>query len=850
MDRIGKEGRETALEYTTPSIQTRQALEELQRYLSDQLAPMMVLDSITMLLERPPELAAVQIQAWTTAQYRFHHSSVPMSSYLFHALKKLQMMVDYKLIAREPMKRYLDVLAAIVVQQYCPEEERELLHQNLMMLGQSESSVTEGVQILHWPGEGGPVPVGGGGAGRAPVAAGTAAGPAPSAGASISDEAAKGLRRFSLLVDQLARLPAAPTFAASAMPEVQSNIVSQLLTTAAVNSHSSSELDAYLGRLRAAGVEPRTDEAFRLLARSLPGWGVLVPAEGGAAPMTPGGDGPLGAMHKLVTLSEDVEEGATRFSQMMQAAIEQFNQGNLGAAVAMFDLAGRIIEENRLSPGLLKSIYHRAHESLDMKRLAKLAEKPEKHAFLRRVLLFFPDLTPRGLLDQLEHEPRREHRKLLLALLEAHGEPARTVAYGDLKEAVGGSRRDMNPFHLRNLIFLMRRIARAIEEPWDEELEYIIRLTGREYAPIVRREALAVLGSMKHERAEHALVARARECEETLSRPVTDPRIDAQELVLLLDRAIYSLARYGTQPAWRAVVEHGLRTQPALGDTLSRLSYLSSLDLREDPEVVARILRALKEQLPIKVLGFAIPRKHDAAAHLIRALSSTPSPSVQHAFDDIVRRFPDTEFSALASKALATFGVGARAPEPAATTLAGDLELFGLPNLLQSLSESSVTGTLVLSDPNGETMGTLHFDQGRVGECQAGALRGEMAVYQLFEKPLPGTFVLRTRRDGIPELESSEPPREVLPLVLEAVRRHDELRKARALVPDGTAYKPTGVKPTRTREEPDVNFLRALWAKITQGMKPEQCEATIAVDAYRIRSLVAHWLEEGSVTLR
>ncbi len=231
-------------------------------------------------------------------------------------------------------------------------------------------------------------------------------------------------------------------------------------------------------------------------------------------------------------------------------------------------------------------------------------------------------------------------------------------------------------------------------------------------------------------------------------------------------------------------MDHALKGQPQLGDPLARIAHLSALDLSEDKETVARLLKALRDQLPLRVLGFAIPRRHEAAVHLIRALSGTPAPAVHHAFDELVRRFPDTEFADAASKALASFGASARPPEQAATTLSGDLELFGLPNLLQSLAESEVSGVLMLTDTNGEPVGTLNFEGGRLRDCHVGALHGEAAVYQLFENPKPGSFVLRSRRDGASDAELTQPPMEVLPVILEAVRRHDELRKSRAIVPD------------------------------------------------------------------
>jgi hypothetical protein len=511
----------------------------------------------------------------------------------------------------------------------------------------------------------------------------------------------------------------------------------------------------------------------------------------------------------------------------------------------MFDLAERIMAERRLPEGVVKTILHRAHENLDTVRLGKLAEKPEKHALLRRVLSFFPGLTARGLLDELEHEPKRDRRRLLLALLEVHGSAARTAAYDDLKASLD-KRRTIDPFHQRNLVYLLRRVPRSPDEPWDDELNIVIRLCGRDHLPILRKEAIATLGHMKHERAEQALIALLRDLEDARLRPGPSS-IEPEEVVLLLDRTVYALSRFGTQSAWRAVIDHGLKNLPALGDTTSRLADLAGIDMSEDRESVARLVKAMKEELPVKVLGFVVQRKNEKVGHLIKALSMTPAAPVRVILEEIVKRFPDEGFAKTASKTLAAFGATARAPDAPATMLTGDLEAFGLPNLLQSLAESRVTGVLSISDPDGEVIGTLSLESGLFRGCHVGTLRGEEAIYQLFEKPVPGTFVLKSRRNGSHDGDPNERPREVLPLLLEAVRRYDEFRKARALVPDDLPLKPTGAKPTRTAEEQDVRFLRALWTKASAGATPAQCEAAISADAYRIRALLAHWLETGAL---
>ncbi|MEO7795999.1 MAG: hypothetical protein ABIV06_14620 [Thermoanaerobaculia bacterium] len=38
-----------------------------------------------------------------------------------------------------------------------------------------------------------------------------------------------------------------------------------------------------------------------------------------------------------------------------------------------------------------------------------------------------------------------------------------------------------------------------------------------------------------------------------------------------------------------------------------------------------------------------------------------------------------------------------------------------------------------------------------------------------------------------------------------------------------------------------------LWERVRAGGSVADCEHTVPADSYRIRSLLAHWLEEGSV---
>ena len=91
---------------------------------------------------------------------------------------------------------------------------------------------------------------------------------------------------------------------------------------------------------------------------------------------------------------------------------------------------------------------------------------------------------------------------------------------------------------------------------------------------------------------------------------------------------------------------------------------------------------------------------------------------------------------------------------------------------------------------------------------------------------------------------------EVLPAILEALRRHDEFQHARVLIPDECSLAPTGDKPTRAENETDPAFMKTVWQKAASGATPNACEAEMPVDSYRIRRLYAHWVEEGALVPR
>ncbi len=465
---------------------------------------------------------------------------------------------------------------------------------------------------------------------------------------------------------------------------------------------------------------------------------------------------------------------------------------------------------------------------------------------LRRVLNFFLNLTPSALFDALVGEGKRDRRRLLLLLLEVHGEPAREAAIDRLRSPLTPGSGDEEFYFRRNMLYILRRLPRPASGSLDEEIALFVRHADPRYPQHMVKEAVAGLGLIKHEKAEKALIAAMEEIELALN-VTQDPPPNSKDMKAALDRIAAALARFGSFGAHKALIDHAFKKKTEYGATMARLAEFAGQDLTNDEEAVKRLLEALRTAAPFKLFGLTLHQSYEGVLYLVQALSSTPTEGVRKIFEELVKKFPDQEFAKVAGKALQNFQTGKPTPEAeGASSLSGDLSLFGVPALVQSLAEAQVSGTLSLKSPKGETFATVVLRQGKLKTCQTGKIFGDEAFWQLLEKPLPGNFLLVRQAEGARETQVGA-LKEILPLTLEGLRRYDEFQLACAIVPDDMMLKPTEVKPTAHKDEKDGILVKDLWTAMGPGATPRQCEAAVSADSYRVRRMLVHWVEQGSL---
>jgi len=682
--------------------------------------------------------------------------------------------------------------------------------------------------------------VGGETGGGMPAAGGAA--PAVPADANV-------IPRLNLLLDQLQRPIASPAAIAASAAADHKAVLAHVIDEVAAKAGSAKELDTQLGFLQDLGIGSVNTGIFRVLSQGLPDW---APPPHTASELA-GEEPPAGAiraMRKVVNLSEDEDQRLKRFRELVSTAVEEFNGGSLGRAVTMLDLADRMISKNEVDTSIAETVAEDLFPTLDLEQLNTLAHDPDKRLLLHRLMSFFPTLRPKGLLDQLKVEDGREKRLQLLNLLRAHGGEAREVAVDVLADSVDDI--EPQPWHVdQSLLFLMRSIPPPEDHDIEREIDLLNRTSELTQPIQVVRESFMTLAQLEHPRALITLDARIAELEDALKGTVKI-RPNLKETRWLLSYAIKQLAQNPRIEARAIVISHGLKGQPHLGDTYSRLAPLGDFDLSDSPDQLDRLLDALRLALPRKFLGLSV--KNDQrirnVEQLVTSVSGSDTPEVQELLSKIAKRYPKQSFAQVAEEALINMGRPVAAQpktDDDSVTLSGDLALFGLPNLIQNLADTGVTGVVTFFEPEGDAVASIELAEGGFTDADFGNLSEETAVYQMLERPMEGRFEFANADADGEAHAKAENAQSMMSLLLEGMRRYDEFHRALALVPDDARFKATGKKPTDVKVDPDPKLAKEVWGKAAHGAPPTTLEPELSIDSYGLRRLYEHWVTEGSL---
>jgi len=347
-------------------------------------------------------------------------------------------------------------------------------------------------------------------------------------------------------------------------------------------------------------------------------------------------------------------DAGARFRELVQAAVESVHAGQIPRAAILLGVAERWQAEHAIPTAHERAIRDRLSESLDEAQLVRGVRLPESREAAAAVLAFFPRFACERLFTLLRHEPRRERRHALLAILEARGRAARDLAIRKLEAPVGDVSGPDEWYLRRNLLHLLRRIPAPPEAPASEALDIAVRHSRLGLPAIVIKEAVALLGQTRDDRAEFVLIRLLREVTEML--PVREAYGETEGLSSVAERIGAALACFATPRARRAILEH-VEILRAVGRPMASIAALGHQDLSGDEATVDRILALMRRLRRGGLAGRLVPflrrRDDDDLVPVVDALAGTPLPVVRRALGIVARRFANQKSGRRAAAVLA-----------------------------------------------------------------------------------------------------------------------------------------------------------------------------------------------------
>ena len=554
--------------------------------------------------------------------------------------------------------------------------------------------------------------------------------------------------------------------------------ISQLIAIAANAARTRDELKDLLRRIPAApGHE--TENIFQLLAHGIASWDVE--EAGTAMPEA------TRAMAKVMALSKDGTERATRFRELMFAAADRLNEGAFAAALSMLELSERVLGQGALDSNVTERIRIDALRLIEEGRFQHFLSDSTKHEVLRKVLRFFPSMQVPALVDQFCDQQDRERRVVLGHLLVVWGAFARRDILQRLDETSSPSGECIH-----DLYALLTRIPGSVGNDVQKELEILERASaaGGPFEFVLR--AIAALGNLKTNEAATLLIRRLADFE---SLPFRSDKsfYTVEEVHQLLDAAVAALAHTGTKQALRSIVRHCLADRPGLGDLRSRLRHLAGVDLSIDLDTVAILWKQINEDLPTKMLARSVTVRPAAQPTLlIKALAATENNSTKRLLYEVAQNYAQFECGKAAAHVIEQ--QRRRTIDAKRANKSGNLVYYALPSLIRSSMESQATGLLSLASQDQEIRGRIWLKSGTVVHVECGKLQGAAALYELLERPVTGSFAF-SERPLPPSLIATE-PLPIASMLKEGMRRHEELQRIAAIVPDDVMLVASDVRPS------------------------------------------------------
>ena len=192
-------------------------------------------------------------------------------------------------------------------------------------------------------------------------------------------------------------------------------------------------------------------------------------------------------------------------------------------------------------------------------------------------------------------------------------------------------------------------------------------------------------------------------------------------------------------------------------------------------------------------------------------------------FDDLMASLPGMARSMCEVIARRLEATTLKSRRPETKQLSGNLQFFDLATVIQTLIGSHQTGSLIVSSPSHERLSEIVFYKGNVVRAFIQQLKGDDAVFQLFQSKPEGEFAFTSR--DVEEPQRTEITLPGISLLMEAIRMSDELLMLQERLTDRKAvYKAKNAELEWTDAE-TLSPAQDVFAQLKQGGSIEQLEA-------------------------
>jgi len=179
--------------------------------------------------------------------------------------------------------------------------------------------------------------------------------------------------------------------------------------------------------------------------------------------------------------------------------------------------------------------------------------------------------------------------------------------------------------------------------------------------------------------------------------------------------------------------------------------------------------------------------------------------------------------------------------------LCGKLKYFDLPTIIQTLDNSSLTGTLTVTDASGRVFAMLYLESGYVMYAKLGHLSGKQAFYQLFQSTEQDGFDFKWE---LPPADFYGEPRIHLSstaLLLESAQLQDEFNELSRRYPDPRrVFKPTSEILTWSYDKNQV-LAEEIWGRLKVGQSIAQMASELPVCQHHIYDVLSIMDAKGLV---